>query len=105
MNGSKVLSHDPFTGLIKYFHPDEDGDSFVIETEMPEHVVEDIVETNKAKLNEASGSWGNGKLVASIPIHIYWDLKKKGIADDDAAMRRWLNDPDNRFFRTFPGAV
>lgn len=105
MHGPKVLSNDPFTGLVKYFHPDDDGNSFVIQTEMPAHVVEDIVEANKASFNDAPTQWGNGKLVASIPIHIYWDLKKKGIADDDAAMRRWLNDPDNRFFRVRPGTV
>ena len=27
------------------------------------------------------------------------------ILDDEAAMKRWLNDPDNRFFRTRPGRV
>mgnify|MGYP006213542651 CR=1 FL=1 len=47
----------------------------------------------------------DGRVVASIPIHIYWDLKKRGIADDDEAMKRWLNDSQNRFFRTRPGQV
>lgn len=103
MHEAKVLQHDPFTGLTKYFHPD--GDDFVIQTEMPAHVVDDIVEANRLYFNDAPSTWENGRRVASIPIHIYWDLKRKGIADDDAAMRRWLNDPDNRFFRTFPGTV
>jgi hypothetical protein len=25
--------------------------------------------------------------------------------DDPAAFKRWLNDPDNRFFRTSPGTL
>ena len=101
----KLLSNDPFTGVSKTFHADDNGNSFVIETGMAQPVLEQIIENNKTNYNDASGSWGNGKIVASIPIHIYWDLKKKGIADDQAAMKRWLNDPDNRYFRTRPGTI
>lgn len=99
----KLFSHDEETGVSKIFHAD--GDDFVIQTQMSADAVESIIEANKTNFNDAEGPWGNGKIVASIPIHIYWDLKRKGIADDDAAMKRWLNDPDNRFFRTRPGRV
>lgn len=101
----KLFSHDEFTGISKFFHWDDSNDTFVIETEMAQPVLEGIVEANKQDYNDAPKNWGNGQLVARIPLHLYWDLKKKGIADDDAAMRRWLNDPDNRFFRTRPGVV
>lgn len=101
----KILSHDSLTGVTKTFHSDDNGNAFVIETGMEQPVLEEIIEANKKNYNDAAGSWGNGKIVASIPIHIFWDLKKKGIADDDDAMKRWLNDPDNRFFRTRPGTV
>jgi hypothetical protein len=43
--------------------------------------------------------------VASIPMNVYFDLKEKGILDDPAALKRWLNDSDNRFFRTKAGRV
>jgi hypothetical protein len=105
MGDRKLFSQDPFTGVTKYFHWDDSNDTFLIETEMAAPILEDIVEDNKQSYNDAPSNWGNGQLVATIPIHIYWDLKKKGIADDDAAMRRWLNDPDNRFFRRRPGTV
>ena len=49
--------------------------------------------------------WGDMTRVASIPLSLYFDLKKKGIADDPVAMKRWLNDPDQRFFRTRPGRL
>ena len=43
--------------------------------------------------------------VASIPLTVYYDLKQKGILDDQAAMKKWLNDPDNELFRTRKGKV
>lgn len=105
MGDRKLFSSDAATGVRKYWHWDDATDTFVIETEMAAPVLEDIIEANKAKYNDAPDRWGDGQLVASIPIHIYWDLKKRGIVDDDAAMKRWLNDPDNRFFRVRPGTV
>jgi len=32
-------------------------------------------------------------------------MKSEGKIDDQAYMNRWLNDPDNQFFRTRPGKV
>jgi hypothetical protein len=43
--------------------------------------------------------------VASIPLTVYYDLKQKGILDDQTAMKKWLNDPDNELFRTRKGKV
>jgi hypothetical protein len=43
--------------------------------------------------------------VASIPESIYFKLKAEGKLDDPVYMKKWLNDPDNRFFRVRPGQV
>jgi len=43
--------------------------------------------------------------VASIPMNIYFDLKQRGILNDQKKMKQWLNDPDNKYFRTRPGLV
>jgi hypothetical protein len=96
------FSYDPVLGIKRTFHGSEDGNTFVIQTTQE---TEDIVESNKTAFNDAPERWGEFTRVASIPISIYWDLKKKGIADDDAAMKRWLNSSDNRFFRTRGGRV
>lgn len=96
------FSYDPILGIKRTFHGEEDGNGFVIQTTQE---TEDIVEANKAAYNDAPDRWGEFTRVASIPISIYFDLKKKGIADDDAAMKRWLEDPDNRFFRTRAGRL
>jgi len=43
--------------------------------------------------------------VASIPLSIYYDLKRQGIVDDPVRLKRWLNDSDNKYFRTRGGVV
>ena len=103
--GRKLFSVDPFTGNRKWFHWDDSTDEFLIETETPQEVMDEIIDENKRRLNGHHGKWDDGKLVARLPIALWADLKKKGIVDDKQAFKRWLNDPDNRFFRTRPGKV
>jgi len=100
----RILDADPETGVIELFHYDPDTERVVIETR---HDVTDIIEHNKRIANEFTSldRWGDMTRVASIPMSLYMEMKKQGIIDDQAAMRRWLNDPDNRFFRTRPGVV
>ena len=38
--------------------------------------------------------------VASIPLVIWRQLQRLGITNDEQALFKWLNDPDNRVFRT-----
>ena len=100
----RLFSHDPLTGMREYFHYDEVNDRAYLSSEQD---VTDIVEENKRTLNEATSlhRWGDGKLVARIPMQLYADLQRRGITKNKAAFKRWLNDPDNRFFRVFPGKV
>jgi hypothetical protein len=101
----RLLSSDPVTGIQRFFHWDDDTDDFLIQTVQD---CEPIAEVNKAQFNEFSTTsrWNDGMTkVASIPLSVYFDLQKKGIADDPAAMRRWLNSSDNAVFRTRPGRV
>ena len=70
--------------------------------------VDNAAEDNKAtfKQFDERADWkGDMHKVASIPMSIFYDLKRKGILDDPVAMKKWLNDPDNRVFRTRPGQV
>jgi hypothetical protein len=43
--------------------------------------------------------------VAELPLATYMLLKQLGIMDDSKRFKTWLNDPDNRFFRTYDGRV
>jgi len=99
----KLFSKDPVTGVTKWFHWDDTNDTFVIQTQQE---VDNIIDANRMNYNEsANESWGDGKVVASIPMTVYFDLMKKGIANDPKALKKWLNDPDNRYFRTRAGHI
>lgn len=99
----RVFDTNPSLGITRYWHHETDTDTVQIETVQD---VTDVVESNKSARNDASSGWkGDLHKVASIPMAVYYDLKSKGILDDEKALRAWLNDPDNRYFRTKPGRV
>ena len=98
----KIFDVDPLSGITSYWHYDDATDTALIEKRQD---VSEIVEANKAEFNEDHGRYGEWTKVASIPLSVYYDLKAQGIVDDPVAMKRWLNDADNRLFRTRPGTV
>lgn len=75
--------------------------------------VTDIVEQNKQEYNANNGRWGDDifdNKIASIPLTVIDTLNQQGIMRgfhvvDQTAFRKWLNNPDNRFFRTRQGRV
>jgi hypothetical protein len=69
--------------------------------------VDDILERNTRLRNELVGErWGDGKRVASIPIHIWQrELAEAQREGDEKHVRKWLNDPDHRAFRTKDGKL
>lgn len=69
--------------------------------------IEDTIEANKAMRNEASSKWaGDWHKVASIPLGVYYDKLHEAVAQDDMGhVSRFLNDSDNRAFRTKGGKV
>lgn len=98
------VSENAAIGQKQYWHEDEEG-NVTIQTVQD---VTSVVEDNKALFNQVDerANWkGDLHRVASIPMSVYYDLKAKGILNDPSAMKKWLNDPDNRVFRTRPGAV
>ena len=96
------MDHDPKTGISHVFYYDDMTDEATI---VAEQDVSSVVELNKKSFNETHGKFGEFSKVASLPLVVYNDLQKKGILNDEKAFKRWLNDPDNRFFRTRPGNV
>ena len=104
----KILSADPLTKTVSYFTAcwgDDGRRKWVIENLQD---AEPIAEASKATFNSTDerAPWkGDWHLVARIPNSIYYDLKRKGVASDPAAMKKWLNERDNRVFRTRPGRI
>lgn len=87
-----------------------EGDQTFIETEQQ---VDHILEHNKRKSNsyEKGSLIGNTQKhqqhIAEIPVTIYYELVKKygTIQQNPKDWKKWLNDPDNRFFRTGGGKI
>jgi hypothetical protein len=89
------------------FH-DVDGNHF-IETKQD---ISAILESNKAQFNaiDERAKWGEWTKIASLPNVVIDDLNSKGIMRgfavvDEKRFRAFLNNPDNRFFRTRPGQI
>tara|TARA_R110000772_G_scaffold51719_1_gene118698 strand:- start:664 stop:984 length:321 start_codon:yes stop_codon:yes gene_type:complete len=100
----RLVSENAEIGQKQYWHDHDDG-SVTIETVQK---VDNVAEANKEVYNQvdAKANWkGDMHRVASIPMAIFYDLQRKGILNDPAAMKKWLNNPDNRVFRTRPGQV
>lgn len=103
---SRILGHDPLTGITEIFHYDDTTDEFHIENRQ-ELILDEM---NADEYNDVSTKsttqWkGDMHRVASIPMVIYADMVKTGMIHDQKAMRKWLADPDNRVFRTKPGSL
>lgn len=105
---TRVLDRDTEAGTVTYFHYDATEDKVIYETVMD---AEDILELNKAQYNSFDersrfgDKIGPSTTVARIPLHIYFDLKRRGIADDEQALAKWLDDPANSGWRTRPGLL
>jgi hypothetical protein len=92
-------------------HSDGDG-GIIIETRQD---ISGILEQNKKEYNsfDERARWSDdllGNKVASIPLTVIDDLNKQGIMRgfavlDDKRFKAWLNERDNRVFRTRTGVV
>lgn len=96
--------YDPMTGITEQFYYDpETGDVGV------EYVqnVEPILELNKAQLNQFDERTPYGPEamhhVGRIP-GIFLQTNPE-LLKDEAAVKKWLNNPDHRAFRTRPGKI
>lgn len=101
---TRFFDRDPLTGSTTLYHFDHADQTFSYEEILD---VEPVIDANRRMHNDATDkSWkGEMHLVASIPMPIWFKLKKEGILDDKKAFQRWLNDSDNAAFRSRPGRV
>lgn len=101
MGSKRIFDRDPAAGTTTYWHVTDKGE-YVVETVQD---VTAIANANKRAYNDTPNKYGDVNKVASIPLSVYYELKRKGIADDPVALKRWLNDGDNRVFRTRAGTL
>lgn len=109
-----MSDYDPTTKIKTIFHTENDDKGTFIYGE--EQDAEDIVEANKYLYNQfdqrapfvqrkPDGTKEVFHRVASIPLVILMDLQAKGILNDEKAFKKWMDDPDNKYFRTRPGRL
>ena len=100
---SRLLDYDPYTKTKTIFHSDGEG-GYTIETRQDNT---ELVERNKALYASVDerARWGDGKVAATLPMHVYFDLMQKGIAQDEKKLAKWLDDPENLYYRVRPGKL
>lgn len=104
------FDRDPLTKSTQYFHWDSEKEIGYIEDRQD---VTAIIEQNKRDFNEATryrlptlGDKGLGRRVANIPMNILQQLmnerRKRDMSHEEwqQFLARWLDDPDNKVFRT-----
>lgn len=100
-----LFSANAFTGAIKYAYLNPDNeDQFIIETHHTPQVY-DLLAENAELRKMDDGKWGDWALAARVPMTVYFELVASGKIYDAAYMKKWLNNPDNRMFRTKNGEV
>ena len=105
MSQSRILSVDNVTQTVEHWVEDADGQVSITS----EQDVTDLVAHNTAAFNDTDerARWkGDIHLVARIPLSVLYMKGNEGVRHgDQRALRRFLNDPDNRAFRVRPGRV
>lgn len=98
----KLFSQSYDLGIQTVFHQDEhDPSRFHLEKRFD---VEPLLRQNHAERVTTSGErWGDVRKIFSIPLPLYFDLKAKGVIDDQKKLWAWLKD--NPQFFTFEAAA
>jgi len=98
-----LYSYDVKLGRQVWYTVNDDG-SWTFRTD---YEVQPTVDLNRAQRNIAQSGWaGDYHQVASIPLNVFHDkLGEASAQDDQAYISKWLNDSDNRAWRTKDGTV
>lgn len=101
----KKLDYDPLTKTEQTFHYDHDKKEFTVQSEQN---VEGILRDTKRSFNESKRSDRHGDLaqVGKIPMNVYSQMARENKSNPEGLqkdLRKFMNDPDYRKFRTRPG--
>lgn len=112
-NTLPAWAFDPFKGKgrVVYSHPDKVLWGLWVDAELIATVVQErvdlILDDNVATMNNNAGKrWGDGQIVAKIPLGFYgkyiMPAKQNG---DEKYIKKILEDSDYSKFRSFPGKI
>lgn len=101
----RLLSSEP--GRREWYWSDADG-NVALETEW---LVDPIAEIAKARFNQFDeranwkGDWHHVGVIPEYVMEYEWRVNKRKMLTDRDYVKHWLNDPNNRAFRTRPGRI
>lgn len=98
----RLITDDKLTGIKTFLDYDGENDDAVI---VKEQDVSEIVESNRVAFDNAPKRWGDMTHVGRIPLTVYYELERQGILNDQEALVKWLNDPNNAMWRVRPGTI
>lgn len=99
----RVFSDDPELGIRVHEFEFEKGTIYRTEY----YAANEFMEFNRTQNNDtASERFGDTRKVASVPLHIWvQEIAPRFQDGNHQSLKKWLNDADNRPFRTFKGKV
>lgn len=104
----RLLSADSEAGHREWYWSNPDTGEVTIEAEW---LVDPIAEMAKARFNQFDeranwkGDWHHVGVIPQYVIDYEWRVNKRKMLTDKAYVKHWLNQPENRAFRTRPGVV
>lgn len=95
-----LFSMDTSTGIETWYNPKEDLIRKITHADR-------IVNNNKiARQNNAGTRWGDGKIVASVPLDVLHSKLQGAIEQGDQKyLKRFLNDSDNAAWKRREGTI
>lgn len=98
-----LYEYDVKLGRQVWYTTNPDG-SWTFRTD---YEVQPTIDQNQAQRNLAQAGWkGDYHQIASIPLNVYHDqLAEASQQGDDKYLSKWLNDSDNRAWRTKEGRI
>jgi hypothetical protein len=103
---SRLLDIDPVIGASTILHIDDDK---IVAEERQD--VEALLDSATRRFNsfDERARYANAlNHIGFIPLNIFFEIRHRARGDkqeEQRLMREWLNDRDNRKFRTRPGRV
>lgn len=104
VNDGRLLDFDPILGITEKYY-EQDGKWIVARDQDATSLIEANLQKRNSVDERARFKSEAFNRVASIPMVVLEELRRKGILNDKKAFRKWLNDRDNLAFRTRPGRV
>jgi hypothetical protein len=83
----RIITGDAERKHVELFH-ESGADHFVIENKQD---VQDLVDFNKHEFDSNTNRWGDGRIVARIPMTTVIELQRRGIWDDEQALLKWID--------------